>query len=140
MVISYQPTKDLSASAYFTYDNMRSYYERYSVDWMQPNILEQITSLENWDILFNGEVVGAFRLEFDNTGCYLRDLQVSERFQNKGIGAAAIAECSRIAKESAATQIRLRVFKISPAYHLYVRLGFKVVAEDERLFYMALTI
>lgn len=137
IVISYQPTTDFAKSAEMTYDNMRSYYEHYSVDWDQARILEQILKLKNWDILLNGEVVGVIRLEFDHESCYLRDLQVRDKFQNKGIGASALDESLRLARESEAIQLRLRAFKISPAHHLYKRLGFRVVAEDDRFFCMA---
>ncbi|MEX3073069.1 GNAT family N-acetyltransferase [Vibrio alginolyticus] len=137
MDISLQPTFDFSKSATITFDNMRAYYEHYSIDWKQPNILEQITRLESWDILFNGEVVGAIRLEYDGDHCYLRDLQVLSSFQNQGVGAAALAETSRLAMDSGATQVRLKVFKISPAYHLYVRNGFVVEKEDDRFYYMS---
>jgi len=87
MAISFQPTKDFSRSADITFNNMRTYYEYYSVDWKQPKILEQIFRLENWDIIYDGKIVGAIRLQFDFDGCYLRDLQVSEEYQNQGIGA-----------------------------------------------------
>ena len=65
MNISFRPTADFSKSAAITYDNMRSYYEHYSVDWDQRQILEHIVKLESWDILFDGEVVGAIRLEYE---------------------------------------------------------------------------
>ncbi len=32
-MISYQSTADLDVSADITYENMRSYYEHYSVNW-----------------------------------------------------------------------------------------------------------
>lgn len=137
MDISFQPTFDFCKSATITFDNMRSYYEHYSVDWKQPNILEQITKLESWDIVFDGEVVGAIRLDYGSEHCYLRDLQVISSFQNRGVGAAAIAEASRLAIKSGSTQIRLKVFKISPAYHLYARSGFVVEKDDERFYYMS---
>jgi GNAT superfamily N-acetyltransferase len=135
-VISYQPASDLSKSAEITYNNMRSYYEHYLVDWEQPKILEKILSLDNWDILSEGEVVGAIRLSFDSDECYLRDLQVSEKFRNKGIGAAALVESTRLAQASGVRKLTLRVFKISPAHHLYKRNGFRLVSEDERFYYM----
>lgn len=135
-MISYRPAGNLSKSAEITYDNMRTYYAHYSVDWQQHQILEQIVSLDNWDIISDGELVGALRLSFDNDGCYLRDLQISALFQNKGIGAAALAESVQLAQKSGAKKLRLRVFKISPAYHLYKRKGFTVVSEDERFYYM----
>ena len=90
MNMCYQPTADLMASALLTYTNMRGYYEHYGVDWQQLKICEQISDLENWDVLLNGDVVGAMRLAFDDEGCYIRDLQVDAAFQNMGIGAAAI--------------------------------------------------
>jgi len=135
-VIAYQPASDLSKSADITFNNMRSYYEHYSVDWDQAKILEQISDLSNWDILSDDEVVGAIRLSFDSDGCYLRDLQVNEQFRNKGIGAAALAESTRLAKKSGAQKLKLRVFKISPAHHLYKRNGFSLVSEDDRFYYM----
>jgi GNAT superfamily N-acetyltransferase len=136
-VISYQPTADLCASADITYKNMRSYYEHFSVDWELDKIREQIDDLENLDILYHDAVVGAIRLAFDPEGCYVRDLQVSEKYQNKGIGAAALAECERLAIEAGANQLRLRVFKISPAHRLYLRYGFEVDREEDRFFYMS---
>ncbi|MBE0418621.1 MULTISPECIES: GNAT family N-acetyltransferase [Pseudoalteromonas] len=136
-MISYQATVDLYASADITYKNMRSYYEYYSVCWEQSNIQEQIVDLENWDILYNTSLVGAIRLAFDNEGCYIRDIQVSEKFQNKGIGAAALAECERLAIKAGVNLLRLRVFKISPAYHLYTRNGFVIDKEEDRFFYMS---
>ncbi|NMP30047.1 GNAT family N-acetyltransferase [Thalassotalea sp. M1531] len=135
-MISYQPAKNLSKSAEITYNNMRSYYEHYDVDWPQSKILEQIIDLDNWDILFDGQVIGALRLSFDRDTCHLRDLQVNKRFQNKGIGAMALAESTRLALNSGANKLSLKVFKISPAHHLYQRTGFKITSEDGRFYYM----
>ncbi|MGR5132335.1 GNAT family N-acetyltransferase [Vibrio alfacsensis] len=139
-MVSYQQTKDLSVSAKITYLNMRSYYEQYSVDWDCSKIEEQIHDLSNFDILFNGEIIGAIRLAFDNDSCYVRDLQVSEKYPNKGVGALALAECERLAIESGTNRLKLRVFKISPAFHLYEREGFVVDSSDERFYRMSRTI
>ncbi|WP_179025210.1 N-acetyltransferase [Shewanella sp. Scap07] len=137
---SFQPTTDLLASAQITFDNMRSYYEHYSVDWQLPQIHTQIADLENWDIVYNGEIVGAIRLAYDSQGCYLRDLQVAQQFQNKGIGRDAIAEVKRLAIQAGANQLRLRVFKISPAVSLYQTIGFTIDTQEERFYYMSLKI
>ncbi|TRX58100.1 GNAT family N-acetyltransferase [Thalassomonas sp. M1454] len=139
-MISYRATDDLLKSAEITYDNMRSYYAHHSVDWEQAKILEQIQDLDNWDILLNGELIGVLRLSFDSDGCYLRDLQISASFQNRGIGAQALHESVRLARNLAATKLSLKVFKISPAYHLYKRQRFSVVSEDEKFYYMELKI
>ncbi|WP_350606431.1 GNAT family N-acetyltransferase [Pseudoalteromonas sp. MER144-MNA-CIBAN-0113] len=137
MTITYQPTANLMASALLTYTNMRTHYEHYGVDWQQHKIYEQIVDLENWDILLNGDVVGVMRLAFDESGCYIRDLQIDAAFQNKGIGGAAINECERLAVIEGVEKIRLRVFKMSPAYPLYARTGFIIDKEDDRFYYMS---
>ncbi|GLS91366.1 hypothetical protein GCM10007916_24350 [Psychromonas marina] len=136
-MITYQPTADLHVSAEITYKNMRSYYEHYSVNWEQSKIQAQIVDLENWDILYNSSIVGAIRLAFDNNECYIRDIQVSDKFQNKGIGASALAECERLAIKTGVNLLRLRVFKISPAYQLYTRNGFVIDKEEDRFFYLS---
>lgn len=136
-MISYRPAGDLSKSAAITYENMRSYYEHYAVGWQQSDILEQIVDLENWDIVYNDQLIGAIRLSYDNDGCYLRDLQINELYQNKGIGAKALVESIRLAKKSGAKKLQLKVFKISPAHNLYKRNGFTLISEDERFYYMA---
>ncbi|HFQ5326660.1 TPA: GNAT family N-acetyltransferase [Vibrio vulnificus] len=136
-MVSYRQAENLAASAKITYLNMRSYYDHYSVNWDRRKIEEQIRDLINIDILLNSDVVGAIRLAFDDDGCYVRDLQVSEEFQSKGIGALALAECERLALESGANKLRLRVFKISPAFHLYERSGFVVDGFDDRFYSMS---
>ncbi|ROR26869.1 acetyltransferase (GNAT) family protein [Vibrio crassostreae] len=116
---------------------MRSYYEQYSVEWDCSKIEEQIRDLTNFDILLNGEIVGAIRLVFDDNSCYIRDLQVSEQHQGKGIGALAFAECERLAVEAGVNRLKLRVFKISPAFRLYERVGFVVDNADDRFYNMS---
>ena len=138
--ISFKLTQDLSKSAAITYDNMRSYYEHYGVGWQESKILEQIVDLDNWDILCDGQLIGALRLSFDADSCWLRDLQIIKDFQNKGIGGAVLAEAKRRAEESGAYRLMLKVFKISPAYRLYDKFGFTLTNEDDRFYYMELDV
>lgn len=44
-MIVYQLTRDVSTSTQITYNNMRTYYEYYAVDWALPTIVEQITGI-----------------------------------------------------------------------------------------------
>ena len=139
-MISFQTMANLAQSAQMTFDNMRVYYQHYSVDWEVSKICEQIEGLENWDILYSDQVVGAIRLAFDESGCYIRDLQVSPAFQNKGMGAQALAYVETLAKQAGVQQLRLRVFKISPAVHLYQRNGFVLDSEEDNFFYLSKTL
>nr|WP_253820531.1 GNAT family N-acetyltransferase [Vibrio pectenicida] len=96
---------------------MQPYYLGYGADWDLNTIKQKISTLKNIDILFDRIVVGVIRLEKDSENFYLRDLQVSESHQNRGIGAAAFEEVKRLAISAGANIVRLRVFKTSGAFH-----------------------
>lgn len=136
-MVTFRPAKDLAKAASFTLTNMRPYYEQYSVDWDEAQIEKMTQEFVNFDILLQEQPVGVIRLSFDNEECYLRDLQVDQNYQNRGIGSHALAEAERLAKEHCSQTLKLRVFKNSPAVHLYKRQGFGLTSEDERFYYMS---
>ncbi|WP_444930283.1 GNAT family N-acetyltransferase [Microbulbifer sp. SSSA002] len=136
MNISFMRSRDLKRAANFTFENMHPYYQRFAPDWDVSKVLEVTENLENQDILYNGEVVGVMRLQFEEDCCFLRDLQVLSIFQSKGIGKAALIEAKRQTLEANLNLLKLRVLKISPAVALYKRNGFVVQGEDERFFNM----
>ncbi|MEH8016747.1 GNAT family N-acetyltransferase [Rheinheimera muenzenbergensis] len=136
-MVTFRPAEDLAKAAHFTLSNMRPYYQQYSVDWDQTQIEKMTQGLVNLDILLQGMLVGVMRLSFDSAECWLRDLQVAPGYQNQGIGAIALAEAERCAKERCCQNLKLRVFKNSPAVHLYQRQGFGLTSEDERFYYMS---
>ncbi|WND03851.1 GNAT family N-acetyltransferase [Temperatibacter marinus] len=138
MKITYRPSTDLPAAAGLTFSNMRAYYEHYSAGWDVNTIIEQTADLENVDILVDQKVAGLFRLHFDREGCNLRDLQIEASYQSRGIGQHALDEIKRRAELSQSNQIKLRVFKMSPAVRLYERNGYHVITEDDRFYNMAL--
>ena len=139
-MVTFEPAKDLAKAAHFTLSNMRTYYEQYSVDWDEAQIEKMTQELVNFDILVHGRLVGVMRLSFDTEDCWLRDLQVEQSYQNQGIGSIALAEVERLARERGAETLKLRVFKNSPAVHLYKRQGFGLTSEDERFYYMSRTV
>lgn len=136
-MVTFRPTKDLAKAAHFTLSNMQPYYEQYSVDWDQAQIVQMTQELVNFDILFEEKLVGIVRLSFDTEECWLRDLQVDQSYLNRGIGSIAIAEAERLAKEHGSHILKLKVFKNSPAVHLYKRQGFGLTSEDDRFYYMS---
>lgn len=136
-MVTFRPTKDLAKAAHFTLSNMRPYYAQYAVDWDQAQIEQMTQDLVNFDILFEEKLVGVVRLSFDTEVCWLRDLQVDQSYQNRGIGSIAIAEAERLAKEHGSHILKLKVFKNSPAVHLYKRQGFGLTSEDDRFYYMS---
>ena len=136
-MVTFRPAKDLAKTASFTLTNMQPYYEQYSVDWDEVKIEKMTQELVNFDILYLEKLVGVIRLSFDSGECWLRDLQVEQCYQNRGIGSIALAEAERQAKEHCSHILKLRVFKNSPAVHLYKRQGFGLTSEDDRFYYMS---
>lgn len=136
MSILFKRSIDHQKAAQFTFDNMRQYYQRLAPDWNVAKVLQATEDLVNYDILYNHDSVGVLRLQFEDTYCYLRDLQVAPMLQNKGIGKAALNEAKRQTLNANLTTLKLRVLKISPALTLYERNGFVIQSEDEHLFNM----
>ena len=132
MDITFQRSKNLHDAAILTFSNMRSYYERYAVDWDAKLIEEKTRDLENYDICFGANIIGIFRLQYENSYCYLRDIQVKPSYQNRGIGQIVLNEVKRLSLKKGLHTVKLRVFKISPAIELYKRNGFITESEDER--------
>ncbi|WP_394223141.1 GNAT family N-acetyltransferase [Alteromonas gracilis] len=140
MQITLIPTTDLPRAAQLTFDNMKVYYAQYAPDWDANKVLEATSSLENFDIVVQQEVVGVMRLQYEAESCIVRDLQVMSNAQNKGIGRAALQEAKRLALNAELNALSLRVFKISPAVNLYLSDGFIVQSEDDRFFNMVKTL
>ncbi|MCA9914127.1 MAG: GNAT family N-acetyltransferase [Anaerolineae bacterium] len=60
----------------------------------------------------------------------LRQIEILPRFQGHGLGSAVIHHLQEQAAD-AGKFLLLRVFKINPAQHLYLRLGFRIISEDD---------
>lgn len=136
MEIKFVRSENLVRAAIFTFENMRVYYEQFAPNWDASKVLEVTSELENYDIIYQQEVVGVMRLQFEADCCVLRDLQVLPAAQNKGIGSVALAEAKKRTLHAHLNTLKLRVLKISPAVSLYKRNGFVTQNEDERFFNM----
>lgn len=135
-IITLKPSTDLHISAQMTLSNMKEYYQQYGIEWQVDNVVQQIRSLENFDILSNSEIIGALRLDFENEQCLLRDLQIITPYKNKGYGSEVIERAKQIAINKGCKTVVLKVFKISPAQQLYLRQGFDKTHDDERFIHM----
>ncbi|GHF99943.1 GNAT family N-acetyltransferase [Thalassotalea marina] len=138
--LDFKPTENLAHAATFTLNNMQPYYHRFDVNWQLDDIVKQTLDLTNWDIVYASNVIGVMRLSFDEQACWLRDIQIDPDFQNKGLGAKALDQAVALANASQAKEIKLKVFKISPALSLYQRHDFKTYQEDDRFYYMVRTL
>lgn len=95
MDIKFVRSENPKRAAGFTYENMRVYYEQFAPDWDASKVYEVTSELENYDIIYLGNVVGVMRLEFEAEHCMLRELQVIAAAQNQGIGNYALEEAKK---------------------------------------------
>lgn len=98
---------------------------------------EQQWAAEEIEIItLDGVDVGFLQTIRQPDGVFVAQIIVAAGFQHRGIGTEVVKRQIAEAARAGGT-VRLAVAKINPAVRLYERLGFRVVDEDERKFYMA---
>jgi len=116
--------------------NMRPYYKRYEIEWNNDNFLQEWKTLESYIIYKSETEAGFLSLSSNSSSLYIRDIHLSEKYLNKGIGTWAISQATSIAASRGLGSIRLKVFKDNPAKSLYERLGYLVVGTENNLLRM----
>jgi len=88
-------------------------------------------------LTLNGADIGWLQSFTQANELFLGQLIVERAFQRRGIGTEVV---KRLICEAARLDqaMRLNVVKINPAVRLYERLGFKIMHEDDRKFYLKL--
>ena len=86
-------------------------------------------------IQFDGVDIGWLQTFTEDNELFVAQMFVDHQFQRRGIGTEVT---KRLIGEAARCNqpVRLNVVKINPARRLYERLGFQVIHEDDRKFYM----
>lgn len=86
-------------------------------------------------VLLDGEVIGLLKLDEKENEVEIVQVQIDPKFQRKGLGRQIIES---VIENSLSQQkeISLSVLKQNPAKDLYLRMGFKVVSEDDTSFNM----
>ena len=109
-------------------EEMISYYNDLNLAWGGDSKLDHYRSCDLWSIRDDQDV--GFAMTCDDKGdFYLAELHIKENQRNKGYGAKSLEIAKGIASKLGYNQIRIRVFKSSPAYDLYLRSGFSLEKE-----------
>jgi len=116
--------------------NMRQYYQLYEIEWSDDSFLQEWKILESYIIYESEAEVGFMSLSSSGSSLYIRDIHLSEKHLDKGIGTWAISQATSIAASRGLVSIRLKVFKNNPAKSLYERLGYLVVGTENNLLRM----
>lgn len=113
-----------------TQENMEQYAARHRGGWQDelfwPRIDKgNITILER-----SGRNVAFFDVTDDGDALHVDSLQVCRDEQGRGIGSLMLALIEGEAGRRGFSKIRLSVFVDNPAQELYLRQGYRVVAEE----------
>jgi ribosomal protein S18 acetylase RimI-like enzyme len=77
----------------------------------------------------DGRAAGLLHVEHHADAIFLANIQIASEFQNRGLGTAVIVALLEVAQRLQ-RPVRLQVLKVNTAaQRLYVRLGFKPIAE-----------
>jgi ribosomal protein S18 acetylase RimI-like enzyme len=118
-------------------DTMGEHYRNAKIIQTSENIREKV--LYRFDcakiVIINGEKAGLVKIIKNRNEWELCQIQLSKKYQRKGIGNSIILGIIQDAKREN-SHIRLHVLKGNPAKKLYERLGFKVSQEGEHSYEM----
>lgn len=107
---------------------MLPYYQQYQLEWNEESKLQRYKECSLWSV-FQDEQVGFILFYEKDDLFYIAELYIEPKFRKKGFGAAAITQARSIAAERGFNEIRIGVFKNSPAFELYKRLDFELEEE-----------
>jgi putative acetyltransferase len=79
-------------------------------------------------VQYQGLTIGTLKYQQTASGVEIMQLQIHPDHQNQGFGKAILQQ---VIANAQGKKILLRVLKDNPALQLYLRLGFKVVGEDD---------
>ena len=112
---------------------MKAYIEAITEwdEFAQRQHYEATFSVKDFQIVqFDAEDVGVLSLLDLDTYTFLARIEILPDYQNRGLGSAILRWLIQDAKKHK-KPIMLRVYKNNPAQHLYRRLGWQVVSQDD---------
>ena len=85
-----------------------------------------------WMAEMDGEIIGSvFVVQGSQTAAKLRLLLVEPKARGMGVGTRLVKECIRFAQQAGYEKVVLWTNKIlTPARHIYTKLGFKPIAQE----------
>lgn len=131
-----RPTDDKAFAEELIRHNMSVYYKQLDMRWDTALFDKNWSELDCYELVVNACPVGVLLLNHDESAYYIRELQIVDKWQRKGLGSHAIRYVIENAQQAGLNVIRLRVFCINPAIALYERMGFRIRKTEGKTHYM----
>ena len=139
MPIALRPARsgDFEFCARLYFSGMEETIQRLKLDMVAQNrnLRERWNVEEVQIITSDGTDIGWMQSSVQDSAQYLEQIFIDTSFQNRGIGTRIIGTLINEARLQQ-RPVTLGVVKANPALRLYERLGFRVIRQDDRKFYM----
>jgi len=138
MNLSLRPAEsnELEVSESLSRLNMSSYRASRGISWDPERFRLSWCEFENLAIVQDSQCIGFIRLLAEAGALAIRDVQIVQEFQGKGVGTWAIEQIKLLAFERGYAAVKLRVYPENPAMALYTRLGFGVERIEDAVVHM----
>ncbi|MFL0801028.1 MAG: GNAT family N-acetyltransferase [Agarilytica sp.] len=115
-----------------SYENMWPYFEELNIPWNKKERRSYLakSDLQKISDPTSGEIFGYILLYTEEESLYIYDLQLYEKYRNKGLGTELIKLIINKSKTEN-KNLRLGTFKINPATDLYLHLGFNIIKTNQ---------
>jgi len=120
--------------------NMHRYHEILGIPWRDVWVEDNYKDKENYKITLRGAWKGFLSVEYRPASVFVHTLQIVAQHQGGIYGVAALDWVKAQARERSLPTVECKTFRINPAVALYQKLGFKITAEDAKLYTMALPV
>ncbi|RQW62767.1 GNAT family N-acetyltransferase [Vibrio viridaestus] len=134
--IEVEKSNSIELASELTRSNMRLYYQARNIIWDQRKYEENWSQFENFDVKYQRAWIGIIRFSSDEKALYIRDIQISPKYQNLDIGYSCLSYALEKAKLCSLSRLRLLVFSENPALSLYKTFGFQDLGESDGLIKM----
>tara|TARA_Y100000310_G_scaffold97848_1_gene95517 strand:- start:388 stop:837 length:450 start_codon:yes stop_codon:yes gene_type:complete len=114
-----------------TKKNMYSLYVKHWGKWNSKVFRDNFDVKKIKIVEFDGRKIGFYSFEIRKNSSHINDLQIAYSMQGKGLGSFLIHLMEKETKKRKIGKIRLRVFVDNKAKKLYMKLGYKIVIDED---------
>lgn len=105
-------------------ENMEAEVVKHFGNWDDELFRKNFCTKTNTIIEYNQSFIGFFAWGNINNVGYIHNIQIKKEFQRNGIGCLVLAMIDKLAKRAGLKELRLRVFKDTPAEIFYSNNGY----------------
>lgn len=120
--------------------NMEPYYISRNEPWHEEPIRKHFLAQHGIVLEQNGTLKGFSFYQHADHRLHIHTLQIAPEFQNRNLGGRFLNWYRKQAKNLAVESITCGVFANNPARHMYHRIGFEEVGEDNGIVQMSLPV